>query len=53
MPTRRGRRAGMEEILVVHELDVADIEHDVQREMLAGVFKDADGFALRRGQRGE
>ena len=54
---RRGmilvRRAGMEEVLVVHELDVPDIEHHVQREALARVLEDADGFALRGGEGGD
>lgn len=47
------RGAGMEEVLVVHELDVSDVEDHVQGEALAGVFEYADGFALGGGEGGD
>ena len=42
--------AGVQDVRVGKELDVADVEDHVQRELVAGFLEDAQGFLLGVGE---
>lgn len=44
------RRAGVQDVRVGQELDVADVEDHVQREAVAGGLEDLEGLQLGGGQ---
>jgi hypothetical protein len=47
------RSAGVQDMRIGQELDIANIENHVQRETLAGFFKNLQGLVLCWGQRGD
>ena len=44
------RRASVKDILVVHKLNVSDIEYHMQRETLTRILEDPDSFDLLQGK---